>query len=175
MKPWNLKCMIVQIKKMSSTEKTRQGFSSKVGSYTKANMKPFPAVYYYRRQEDRQRFRPQIENLLAKSAGIFQGKVIIALGEAVSNALRHGTVVRIRLNKIGENLILRVKDDGPGFAGNHMIEILREEQGTIFERFLYEESGRGLAIITAWMDLVRYNRQGNELLMVKKCQQESNP
>ncbi len=41
----------------------------------------------------------------------------------------------------------------------------------VFEERLLAEGGRGIMIMASWMDRVIYNRQGNEVLLVKRLEQ----
>lgn len=85
-------------------------------------------------------------------------KIEIALGEAIANSLRCGTEVRIKINKIGQRLILRVRSDGPGFNGNAVVQKngslgLKE----IFAALNDQERGRGIPIMMLWSEKVLYN------------------
>ncbi|MGO0062498.1 ATP-binding protein [Brevibacillus fluminis] len=121
-----------------------------------------------------QKIRPHViqyvrENLKGNSA-----LMEVALMEAINNAWEHGGKkdanrgVRVRLRvQNGKRLIIRVKDDGPGFHANEKLKQINVEEGNLFERCLYEESGRGLLLMNQAADKITYNRQGNEVLMVK--------
>lgn len=98
----------------------------------------------------------------------------VALMEAINNAWEHGGAgkanrgVRVRLRvQNGKRLIIRVKDDGPGFQANEKLQQINVEQEDLFEKRLYEESGRGLLLMNKAADKITYNRKGNEVLMTK--------
>ena len=102
------------------------------------------------------------------------GGMEVALNEAVNNALIHGSCgiknnsVTVKIDVIKEKrLIVRVKDTGSGFtrkAESEKNAILLESccSGTM------EESGRGLHIMQMMTDYMRYNKLGNEILLMKK-------
>lgn len=85
------------------------------------------------------------------------------------NAFEHGKKARVKVNKIGNRLILRVREDGPGFPGNEYVAKLKADglQET-FAANVLEERGRGIPLMLSFMDSVIYNRQGNEVMLVKK-------
>ncbi|MBO9607578.1 MAG: ATP-binding protein [Paenibacillaceae bacterium] len=101
-------------------------------------------------------------------------QVEAALNEAVNNAFRQGDRVDITIRVMnGKRLIMRVKDGGCGFAGNSRVVGLAREFPT--EQELWQESGRGLRIMCAVLDRVTYNRQGNEVLLVKSMATNRHP
>lgn len=87
----------------------------------------------------------------------------VALNEAVNNAIKHGHAkVKLRLNVIaGKRLVVRVKDQGGGFAVNEQLTRMTTRVDN------WQENGRGLMVMQASADYVRYNRRGNEVLLVK--------
>ena len=77
--------------------------------------------------------------------------------------------VRVKINRLGSRLIVRILDKGDGFDGNAAIQKLsRRQSAAIFDERLMAEGGRGLPIMVAWMDRVLYNRTGNEVMLVKR-------
>ncbi len=102
------------------------------------------------------------------------GGMEVALNEAVNNALLHGcdgvrhTRVTVKIDVIkGRRLIVRVEDSGEGFERK---ENLQNKVG-FFETCcsgMMEESGRGLHIMQMLTDYMRYNKNGNEVLLMKK-------
>ncbi|MDU2065547.1 MAG: PAS domain S-box protein [Sporomusaceae bacterium] len=112
--------------------------------------------------------RDQVKERLYKLAGSEGPKLEIVLGEALNNALAYGTKVKVTIQKIGQRLVIRVKDDGPGFLGNAAIESLGNQSSPeLFETKLDAECGRGLGIMAAWTDKVLYSQRGNEVLIIK--------
>lgn len=103
----------------------------------------------------------------------------IAVNEAINNAMRYGNKriphsVNIRLNSTGKRLMVRVKDEGEGFGGNEQLLKLSCAPHPTHEQ-LYKESGRGLYIMKAVTDYIKYNQKGNEVMLVKyigTCQKQ---
>lgn len=87
----------------------------------------------------------------------------VALNEAVNNALCHGAGKRviIKLGIIGgKRLVIRVKDKGGGFAAGKYLESEEED--------LFSESGRGIYLMKMLTDCLRYNKKGDEVLLMKR-------
>ncbi len=99
----------------------------------------------------------------------------IAVIEAVNNAILHGAgksgnqLIRVRLRTLRNKILLvRVKDCGDGFPGNRLLKKIRESKDELFEQCLFNESGRGVLIMSRAADCILYNQQGNEVLMTKR-------
>ena len=128
----------------------------------------FPLYFLVTRLEDHVETRRRIHQFLQWISGASDTVLCVALGEAITNGLQHGTKVWVRMNVIGKRLLMRVRDNGPGFAGNDLVaRHAARESAYHFEEHLFEECGRGIPIMMAWTDRVLYNRQGTEVLMVK--------
>ncbi len=90
----------------------------------------------------------------------------LALEEAVINAIKHGNElddtkkVTIGFSVDDDRTILSVGDEGPGFDPQHVPDPTLDEN-------LIATSGRGIALIRAYMDEVRFNEKGNEITMIK--------
>lgn len=108
--------------------------------------------------------------ILQELAGEHAAKLNVCLEEAVANAMRHGSKVRIVINKIGNRIILRIRDNGNGFDGNQLVAaIMAEGVEKLLEKYLLAEDGRGIPIMIAWMDKVIYSHLGNEVMLVYRC------
>ncbi len=119
----------------------------------------------------------------------------VALKEALSNALYHGNlelgpqestptddVIRQRREqspydgrKIFVNVTLSpdearfvIRDEGPGFD----VSVIPEADDP---SVLTAGHGRGFSLMRSFMDEVTYNDAGNEVTMVKRCQEETPP
>ncbi|MBP2626988.1 MAG: protein,PAS protein,PAS protein [Firmicutes bacterium] len=97
----------------------------------------------------------------------------VAINEAVNNSFRMGGRVRVKLRRVGGRLIIRVKDNGPGFRTREVNDQLKkamhdEEFDAAFDQLLLEESGRGILLMQMLCDRLIYNSKGNEVLMMKK-------
>ena len=129
----------------------------------------FPICLETHRAGEYQRVRARVRNVLGDVAGDEAGKVFIALGEALNNAARESTEIRVKLNLLGRRLVLRVRDDGAGFDGNRFVQsVSRQGVAGVFEERLGAEGGRGIMIMLSWMDRVVYSRDGREVLLMKR-------
>ena len=105
-------------------------------------------------------------------------EVLIALDEAIVNAIKHGNkcdsrkAVHIVADFSAEGVRFTVADEGPGF------ELEKVPDPTQPCRLL-EPSGRGLLLINHIMDEVCFNQSGNRLEMFKrscnKAKSENHP
>lgn len=92
-------------------------------------------------------------------------KIQLALNEAVTNAIVHGNKeddskkVRINARMQDEELMISVKDEGPGFDPDALPDPLKEEN-------LLEESGRGIFLIKQYADDVNFTEKGTKLTMM---------
>lgn len=79
--------------------------------------------------------------------------VDLAVREAVANAIRHGNRqdpakrVDVDFELEGEDLVVRVKDEGPGFSPDEVADPLAEEN-------LLRSNGRGLLYMRSCMDTI---------------------
>ncbi|HWR39826.1 MAG TPA: SpoIIE family protein phosphatase [Patescibacteria group bacterium] len=128
----------------------------------------YPLELEWHNPSEQRRIRFRLVALIRELGGEEAAKISIVLGEAINNAARESMDVRIRLNRIGQILVIRVKDGGCGFAGNDRVAKLRRQGESVFEEQLLAEGGRGIFIMAAWMDTVLYNRTGNEVLLTKR-------
>jgi len=107
---------------------------------------------------------PVLENKGYGERNIFAVK--LALEEAVINAIKHGNELD-DTKKVGvsfyvddDRAIISVSDEGGGFNPDDVPDPTTEEN-------LLATSGRGLALIRAYMDEVRFNEDGTEITMIK--------
>src|SRR5262245_14982484 len=96
--------------------------------------------------------------------------VALAVREAVINAITHGNrrdprrSVELTLTANGSGMTARVRDQGEGFDPTLTRDPTSEEN-------LLQTSGRGLLLIRAFVDEVRFRRRrgrGMEVILVKK-------
>lgn len=131
-------------------------------------LRPFPLVFDYSDCNYRSVVRRRINQVLCKLTGEKAPKIEVPFGEAIVNATQHGNAVRIKINKIGHRLVLRVKDNGAGFRANaRLAELASADMGQLFELLLGNERGRGIPLMLLWSDKVLYNRHGNEVMLIK--------
>jgi len=94
-------------------------------------------------------------------------EVLVALDEAIVNAIKHGNkcdprkAVHIVAEFSVEGVRFVVADEGPGFARENVPDPTETSR-------LLEPSGRGLLLIKHIMDEVRHNQCGNRLEMFKR-------
>ena len=96
----------------------------------------------------------------------------VAVHEALANAMecRDGIPrqhrARIRFNKIGNRLIVRVKTSRIGFAGNAVLRRLRSHPEDMFSFGEDASMGRGIPIMLSTSHKMTYNSEGTELLLM---------
>ena len=92
--------------------------------------------------------------------------VHLTLEEAFLNAVKHGNKmdptkkVKIDYSVSSEKVEITITDEGDGF----------EPESVDDPRFgagLYEPGGRGLLLMNSYMDIVKYNEEGNSVYMVR--------
>ena len=99
--------------------------------------------------------------------GAEDSEVLIALDEAIVNAIKHGNkcdprkAVRIVAELSAWGARFTIKDQGPGFARDEVPDPTDPSR-------LLEPSGRGLLLINHIMDEVCYNKCGNQIQMFKR-------
>jgi serine/threonine-protein kinase RsbW len=92
--------------------------------------------------------------------------VEMALVESLVNAMRHGNrldakkKVVVEIKASPDRFWMRVEDEGPGFRPDVVPDCTAAEN-------LERCSGRGLALIKAYMSRVEYNECGNSVTMEK--------
>lgn len=94
----------------------------------------------------------------------------VAVNEAMNNAFRASESFYVRLSRYGGRIIIRVKDEGQGFAGAAALNSFRDEDdiNRELDNIGLRESGRGVLIMKMFCDLLLYNVKGNEVLLTKK-------
>jgi serine/threonine-protein kinase RsbW len=93
--------------------------------------------------------------------------LLVSVTEAVNNGIIHGNKndatkhVTLTCSMKGRTLTVKVKDDGEGFVPDAIANPLHEEN-------LLNTGGRGVFLMKAFMQSVKYNSKGNEVTMVMK-------
>jgi len=108
---------------------------------------------------------------LLKSAGCLEDKqtdIEMAAFEALANAVIHGNredaSKRVHIHyhcRPGEDIAIVVKDEGQGFSPERVPDPTAPEN-------IEAEHGRGILMMRAFMDEVRYEANGTELHLRKK-------
>jgi serine/threonine-protein kinase RsbW len=135
----------------------------------------WPLVFELSQPEELKYLRGRLRGILNKIMNKQALAMEIVLNEAINNALRsvdqaETALVRIKINKVGFRLILRIRDSGRGFNVNDKISLLKREEAAQAGKPGYEEGGRGLTIMRRLSDRLVFNLQGNEVLVMKKIQ-----
>jgi serine/threonine-protein kinase RsbW len=97
--------------------------------------------------------------------------VSMAVREAMINAVLHGNAydtnkrVNLTLEHKGQELIVTVTDEGTGFVPEEVPDPLAPEN-------LLKGSGRGIFLMRAFMDEVRFRKMnpGTEIILIKRIQ-----
>jgi serine/threonine-protein kinase RsbW len=109
-----------------------------------------------------------VENLVdrvCQTIGVAEdayGNVLIAVTEAVNNAISHGSnqnrslMVEVSVADSHDAFCFRICDEGPGFDYNNLPDPTAPEN-------LLKENGRGIFLMKNLSDDVVYNDKGNEV------------
>jgi serine/threonine-protein kinase RsbW len=99
-----------------------------------------------------------------------QGEIFgiqLAVEEAIINAVEHGNEsdplkhVTVEYSTTPGEFEISIADEGPGFKPDEVPDPSRDEN-------LGKVTGRGLALMRVYMDIVEYNAAGNRVRMVKR-------
>ena len=91
----------------------------------------------------------------------------LALEEGLNNAIRHGNgydpekTVEVSYDVADDCVTISITDEGPGFRPQDVPDPRLDEN-------VDKPCGRGIMLIRAYMDEVRYNDVGNQVRMVKR-------
>lgn len=95
----------------------------------------------------------------------------LCLDEALTNAILHGNDLdpakKVRVTVCGDDdrWGVIIEDEGEGFGPDQISDPNDPD-------FLLQESGRGILLMDAYLDELRFNRRGNRVLMVRARQTE---
>jgi len=91
----------------------------------------------------------------------------LAVEEAINNAIKHGNkfdpakVVEVTFDVGAEQTVILVTDQGEGFDPDSLPDPTADEN-------LEKPTGRGVMLMRAYMDEVRFNQKGNQVRMTKR-------
>ncbi len=91
----------------------------------------------------------------------------LALEEAINNAIKHGNkgdprkTVDVSFQIDAKCAVITIADEGKGFDPDSVPDPTADEN-------LEKPSGRGIMLMRAYMDEVRYNEAGNQVTMTKR-------
>ncbi|HEU4387203.1 MAG TPA: ATP-binding protein [Blastocatellia bacterium] len=161
-------------------------FKSKLKLARKPGHKPPPGVYAFHTERialkmpsDLSYLDEVLDFLCGRMLefGIVQpgdSEVLVALDEAIVNAVKHGNksdprkAVHILAEMNAEGASFTVRDEGGGFVRSDVPDPTDPCR-------LLEPCGRGILLISHIMDEVCYNELGNEIRMVKKTGPNNGP
>ena len=92
--------------------------------------------------------------------------VHLTLEEAFLNAVKHGNkmdpskTIKVDYSVSRDKLEITITDQGEGFKPDNI-------EDPRFGENLFKPGGRGLLLMNAYMDMVKYNEQGNSVYMVR--------
>ena len=92
--------------------------------------------------------------------------VHLTIEEAFLNAVKHGNKmdptkkVKVDYSVDEDKIEISITDEGNGFQPDEVAD-------PRFGPGLYQPGGRGLLLMNSYMDMVRYNEQGNSVYMVR--------
>ncbi|CAM3924904.1 ATP-binding protein [Alkalicoccus chagannorensis] len=120
--------------------------------------------------------RDLIKHYMGEDARLFD----VAAGEAVLNSVTYppdtavaSVGVHIRLTRQEGKLTLRIRDPGPGFDYKPRLCALKQSKEETIVAGLHEEGGRGILLMYECSDRLFFNRDGNDVLLVKHCPSEN--
>ena len=138
-----------------------------------------PIEFEFRRIDQWNVIRKRLRHHLVFHIGQAATRMEIALGEAVSNALRFGPeagipLVNIRMKRRitshgSHYVVIRVRYSGRPSDGNALLKKIAMYGEDYFRDILEQDSGRGLALMKASVERVVYNAAGNEVLLFKRA------
>ncbi len=121
--------------------------------------------------DDYRRLKGQVAKVLAEITGLPHSLQEVAVNEALANAMecRDGIPrqhrARIRFNRIGDWLVVRVRTSRIGFAGNAVLRRLRAMPEEMFSFGEDQAMGRGIPLMLSLTDKMTYNSEGTEVLL----------
>ena len=134
----------------------------------------WPRVLQLNGYGDYRRRRDEIVKIIAELTGLPHSRQEVAVNEALINALecRDGATrqhqARLRINRVGKRLIVRVKTSRIGFAGNAVLLRLRSHPDEMFAFGTDASMGRGIPLMLSLAHQMKYNGEGTELLLAWK-------
>ena len=131
----------------------------------------WPRVLRFNGYGDYQRLKGEVAKILAEVTGLPHSPQEVAVHEALANAMecRDGVPrqhkARLRFNRVGNRLIVRVKTSRIGFAGNAILKRLRSQPEDMFSFGEDASMGRGIPMMLSMTDKMTYNSEGTEVLL----------
>lgn len=119
-------------------------------------------------EEELARAQEIVSEFLEQNAPGHTMMMEVAANEAMNNGFNSGGRIWVKIKRRGRNLVIRVKDNGPGFNTQRINCQLKENiYEKEFDELLDSEGGRGILLMRLFCDKVVYNAKGNEVLLMK--------
>ena len=134
----------------------------------------WPRILRFNGYRDYQRLKGEVGKILAEVTGLPHSLQEVAVHEALANALecRDGQArsqkARIKFNRVGNRLIVRVTTSRIGFAGNAILRRLRSQPEDMFSFGEDAAMGRGIPRMLSMSHKLTYNSDGTEVLLAWK-------
>ncbi len=136
----------------------------------------WPRIIRFNGYGDYQRLKGEVVKIVAEVTGRPHSFHEVAINEALANAMecRDGVPrqhkARLRVNKIGDQFIVRVRTSRMGFAGNAILRRLRSQPEDMFSFGEDAAMGRGIPMMLSMSHRMMYNNEGTEVLLAWKLQ-----
>ena len=134
----------------------------------------WPQILRFNGYGDYQRLKGEVARILAEVTGKTHSLQEVAVHEALANALEcrdgqsRNQKARIKFNRVGNCLIVRVKTSRIGFAGNAILKRLRSHPEDMFSFGEDASMGRGIPMMLSMSHKMTYNSEGTEVLLAWK-------
>ena len=131
----------------------------------------WPRVLRFNGYGDYQRLKGEVGKILTQVTGLPHSQQEVAVHEALANAMecRDGVArqqkARVKFNRVGRWLIVRVKTTRIGFAGNAVLRRLRSHPEDMFSFGEDASMGRGIPMMLSMSHKMTYNSEGTEVLL----------
>jgi len=134
----------------------------------------WPRIIRFSGYGDYQRLGGEVAKIIAEVTGLPHSFHEVAVNEALANAMecRDGVPrqhkARLRFNKVGNRLIVRVRTSRLAFAGNAVLRRLRAHPEDMFSFGEDASMGRGIPLMLSLSHKMTYNSEGTEVLLAWK-------
>jgi anti-sigma regulatory factor (Ser/Thr protein kinase) len=128
--------------------------------------------------EELQRAQQRISEFLERNSLTNSPVLEVAINEAMNNGFCSSGQIILKLKRLGDRLIIRIKDGGQGFNTKEVNVQLKKDMKDMYEEkfkeLLEAEAGRGILLMKLFCDKVIYNDKGNEVLLMKQINTDGN-
>lgn len=127
--------------------------------------------FYFRDIKDISALHEKIRRVLALWGKEQTKHLELVINEAINNVLLHGSGQGcLRLKRVkNSRIVVRVKDSQKGSsAGSVLHKYNNKSTEELLEMMVTYESGRGILLMKLFTDYMCYNRDGSEVLLIRK-------